>query len=253
MHMSKIGRNDPCPCGSGKKFKNCHMDREEELVAKRLEGLPEGTAEKICGLPEVSYGRCREIMDRLNLAELTGTPTGLRFIDLEAYLKLGFVPKEPPKNLSAMSAGQMVNPFKTIQADPDHIYLALTPAVSDSTLIHQIAHALDYLAGSKINPGLAGPLSLELELPSELIEHPREFGRWLEFLRNEFGVEMDAEDTIVSFLYEKGYLIPGEIIASNKMDLLEGMAKRTIAFLKDSRSEIDALIRNRVGYMENQA
>ena len=20
----KIGRNDPCPCGSGKKFKNCH-------------------------------------------------------------------------------------------------------------------------------------------------------------------------------------------------------------------------------------
>ncbi len=22
---SKVGRNDPCPCGSGKKFKNCHM------------------------------------------------------------------------------------------------------------------------------------------------------------------------------------------------------------------------------------
>ena len=21
---SKIGRNDPCPCGSGKKFKKCH-------------------------------------------------------------------------------------------------------------------------------------------------------------------------------------------------------------------------------------
>ena len=21
---SKIGRNDPCPCGSGKKYKNCH-------------------------------------------------------------------------------------------------------------------------------------------------------------------------------------------------------------------------------------
>lgn len=23
---SKIGRNDPCPCGSGKKFKNCHLN-----------------------------------------------------------------------------------------------------------------------------------------------------------------------------------------------------------------------------------
>ena len=21
---SKVGRNDPCPCGSGKKYKNCH-------------------------------------------------------------------------------------------------------------------------------------------------------------------------------------------------------------------------------------
>lgn len=31
---SKIGRNDPCPCGSGKKFKNCHMGRESELVAR---------------------------------------------------------------------------------------------------------------------------------------------------------------------------------------------------------------------------
>jgi preprotein translocase subunit SecA len=22
--VSKVGRNDPCPCGSGKKFKKCH-------------------------------------------------------------------------------------------------------------------------------------------------------------------------------------------------------------------------------------
>ena len=21
---AKVGRNDPCPCGSGKKYKNCH-------------------------------------------------------------------------------------------------------------------------------------------------------------------------------------------------------------------------------------
>ena len=25
VHIEKkIGRNDPCPCGSGKKYKNCH-------------------------------------------------------------------------------------------------------------------------------------------------------------------------------------------------------------------------------------
>lgn len=27
--MSKVGRNDPCPCGSGKKFKRCCIDRVE--------------------------------------------------------------------------------------------------------------------------------------------------------------------------------------------------------------------------------
>lgn len=25
---SKIGRNDPCPCGSGKKYKQCCLDKE---------------------------------------------------------------------------------------------------------------------------------------------------------------------------------------------------------------------------------
>ncbi len=29
---AKIGRNDPCPCGSGKKFKKCHEGRENELM-----------------------------------------------------------------------------------------------------------------------------------------------------------------------------------------------------------------------------
>lgn len=23
-HADKVGRNDPCPCGSGKKYKHCH-------------------------------------------------------------------------------------------------------------------------------------------------------------------------------------------------------------------------------------
>jgi len=27
--MAKVGRNEPCPCGSGKKYKNCHMKLEQ--------------------------------------------------------------------------------------------------------------------------------------------------------------------------------------------------------------------------------
>lgn len=28
MNQPKVGRNDPCPCGSGKKYKNCHYGKE---------------------------------------------------------------------------------------------------------------------------------------------------------------------------------------------------------------------------------
>ena len=28
VDYSEARRNDPCPCGSGKKFKGCHYDRE---------------------------------------------------------------------------------------------------------------------------------------------------------------------------------------------------------------------------------
>ncbi|MFL5801406.1 MAG: preprotein translocase subunit SecA [Roseiflexaceae bacterium] len=31
--LPKLGRNDRCPCGSGKKFKDCHLGREGELLA----------------------------------------------------------------------------------------------------------------------------------------------------------------------------------------------------------------------------
>ncbi|MCA1786995.1 MAG: SEC-C domain-containing protein, partial [Desulfobacteraceae bacterium] len=30
----KIGRNDPCPCGSGKKYKNCCRNKKKEISLK---------------------------------------------------------------------------------------------------------------------------------------------------------------------------------------------------------------------------
>ncbi len=32
--VAKIGRNDPCPCGSGKKYKLCHEKDGEAYLAK---------------------------------------------------------------------------------------------------------------------------------------------------------------------------------------------------------------------------
>lgn len=32
--MNKTGRNDPCPCGSGKKFKKCCEDKGKTKILK---------------------------------------------------------------------------------------------------------------------------------------------------------------------------------------------------------------------------
>jgi len=39
VDFSSVGRNEPCPCGSGRKFKACHYDRvrgqeREEKLSK---------------------------------------------------------------------------------------------------------------------------------------------------------------------------------------------------------------------------
>lgn len=53
--MSKVGRNEPCPCGSGKKYKKCCEARDQELSheqprraeAERLAAIARALAEKI--------------------------------------------------------------------------------------------------------------------------------------------------------------------------------------------------------------
>jgi hypothetical protein len=41
--LRKAGRNDDCPCGSGKKYKKCHLRADEEAASKTL---AEGNAAK---------------------------------------------------------------------------------------------------------------------------------------------------------------------------------------------------------------
>ena len=66
--MAKPGRNDRCPCGSGKKYKACCLTRDEaaerQELAKAQAGRDERAAEKRQGLREV-----RETM----LAKLSGS------------------------------------------------------------------------------------------------------------------------------------------------------------------------------------
>ena len=42
--MAKIGRNDPCPCGSGQKYKRCCLDNDEAVAREKRAAANVATA-----------------------------------------------------------------------------------------------------------------------------------------------------------------------------------------------------------------
>ena len=147
------------------------------------------------------------------------------------------------------SGGIFVNVLKTKPSDPGNLYIAISPDIGDSALIHQLAHILDYLGGSRLAPEIAKPLSFELGLPVEHLEHPHEFGYWLDYLRKEFDVQLDADDTIVDFLFENQMLIKGLDIEKQDQTVLKMKSEQMMRFLSERSVEIDALICELPGYI----
>ncbi|HEX9259706.1 MAG TPA: SEC-C domain-containing protein, partial [Acidimicrobiales bacterium] len=63
---SETGRNDPCPCGSGRKYKACHMGKEGIPLARRVGWL----WNRAGSFMQRSHGRA----DLLEIAALIGGP-----------------------------------------------------------------------------------------------------------------------------------------------------------------------------------
>ena len=63
--MKKIGRNDPCWCGSGKKYKVCHEAMDEKILVFKEKGciVPTHdlikTPEQNCRYPRKRKSQCR--------------------------------------------------------------------------------------------------------------------------------------------------------------------------------------------------
>lgn len=247
--MKKIGRNDPCPCGSGKKFKKCHMGRGDELLLDGVGEITDEISAMITGLQEVHYGRAREMVDALDIRELTGNAMGIRFVDLKEYNDLNLFGSSHRRASEGKGGGVFINIYKTMKTDPDNLYMAISPDIDESTLVHQLAHALDYLGGSHLMPGTLEPLSYELGVPVDHLEHPEEFGYWLNYLKTTFEVQMDADDTIIVFLHDNGMLIKGKEINEKNGLIIRSKSDRIFKFLSEKSQEIDAFIRNLPGYI----
>jgi hypothetical protein len=249
--VKSIGRNDPCPCGSGKKFKRCHMGNENELhpLAGRYDLSMEEMGARIRALPEVSYGKCGSMADALDLKALTGKDVRLRFVDLESYASLELFGGAQGNPGQAIGGGVFINPFKTTRSDLTQLYLAISEDVDETTLVHQFAHVLTYLEDSDHAPETLDALGSELGVPLEHLEHPEEFGRWLEHLRDKFQVQLDADDTIIHYLYQQGMLIKASEIEEMNGLVLRAKSDRMFRFLSEHAEVLDSLIRNLPGYI----
>jgi hypothetical protein len=248
--MKKIGRNEPCPCGSGKKFKHCHLGRDDDIILESVNEFSAEMSARITSLASVSYGRSKEMLSSLDIKELTGSAMGVKFIDLDDYNALNLIGRDASaKGTAGGAGGLVVNVHKTVKTDPDHVYVAISRRIQDSALAHLLAHVLDDLAGAKPMPGFSRPLSYELGIPIEHLEHPYEFGYWLTFLQKKFGAELDADDAIISYLYENGMLIKAEEIGRQDTMALKKRSESIMKFLSERAAEIDALICERPGYI----
>jgi len=61
--MAKISRNQPCPCGSGKKYKKCCLDKDEQERASKSRNTPGPAADGLdtaAGLPPYAAARLFE-------------------------------------------------------------------------------------------------------------------------------------------------------------------------------------------------
>ena len=246
MDFSHVGRNDPCPCGSGKKFKRCHLGREKDIITDRMQMDPGEMGLKILALPDCDHPRAWKMVEGLVFTSPAGKQIQVKFKDLAAYNQLFLYGQ---KGEDPGPGGVLINPHKTRVLDPTHVYIALSPEADDSTIVHELTHAGDLIEGSALPPGQGQALSRETGVPAELLEHPQEFGERLLELSQRFEVELDAEDEIVAFLAQRQLLFPGKLIAKADKEPLVAAAEKTMRFMKDNQDEINARIKKRQGYM----
>jgi hypothetical protein len=85
--MTKIGRNSPCPCGSGKKYKRCCQAKEAHLV-RPVASLPNGPGSFDSFIEEKSTSRWDEKIEQVSRVLSEWNPLGDRantIPDLEGY------------------------------------------------------------------------------------------------------------------------------------------------------------------------
>ncbi len=64
------GRNDPCPCGSGKKFKKCCLPKQNDLRMKYPNYHPDSMLQQILDRPQIIYPPIEDVGENPGLAAI---------------------------------------------------------------------------------------------------------------------------------------------------------------------------------------
>lgn len=94
----KTGRNDPCWCGSGQKFKRCHLGRESEERAKPWEVTTEfrkDFSKKLCSAPEILHDQCSGTIVAAHTVPRSGSLNKIaeKIMSLHLFLLLKISPR----------------------------------------------------------------------------------------------------------------------------------------------------------------
>ena len=75
--MAKVGRNDPCPCGSGKKYKKCCLEKDEEQNREARGRVAKEALQAMANLPQLpilspEQVAAEELWNRFTAADYDG-------------------------------------------------------------------------------------------------------------------------------------------------------------------------------------
>ncbi len=157
--MSKIGRNEPCYCGSGLKYKKCHMaaDKEAEKERKLV-----GDAGKFLRMDFLKFARDERFaipftkalpiywMDYYDLenAEEMSQPEAFRFTD---WFFFDYVPEEMPRLIEVYHEERRQD-LSTHQKGVLDDWLQAPPASAYELIDYdgQILHVRDFVTGEQL-------------------------------------------------------------------------------------------------------
>jgi len=121
--MPKLGRNDPCPCGSGQKYKRCCMGKDQAAVQAKRAAVQEEQRDRIADLA-AAWEESNELDDvsnsvvdlihagKLDEAEQTARDLLVRYPEVpDGHMRLGMVHEARGQNREAADCYRKVVEF----------------------------------------------------------------------------------------------------------------------------------------------